>query len=95
MIQVEAHLLDTAGKGGSVLYVLPVTSILGRLPVVLRFWLEIWGPSCLVIAVVVATVPITTIMTSPELIQAEGMKTAAQCARLHEFLSTGLVQRRA
>ena len=55
-------------------YVLPITSILGRLP-----GLEILGPSRLAITMAVATAPIATTTTSQTLIQAEGLETAARC----------------
>ena len=56
------------------MYVLPITSILGRLP-----GLEILGPSRLAITMAVATAPIATTTTSQTLIQAEGLETAARC----------------
>ena len=73
-VPFEDHLQDTTCMGKEVVYILLITSILGRLPVARA---GDTGPSSSAITVAVTMVHIATTMTSSALIQAEGLETTA------------------
>ena len=74
---MDSKLVYETLPGKEVVYVLLIPFVLGRLPVVPGWSLEIQGPSRSDIAVAVATAPIDTTTTSLALIQAEGLVISA------------------